>query len=93
MKQFRSKFLMTVPESLYQATCAEVDQAFADTYLPGARLEGQYLHPRTLTGWDKMRDRQDFGRLLKRLEITMVKPLPYPGEGDRMSAQELNRGA
>lgn len=92
MKPFRSKFVMTVPESLYQAVCERVGEDFAGSYMAGARLDGQYLHPRTLTGYSNMRWHRDFMALLNDLKITMVKPTPYPGEGDRMSADDLCRG-
>lgn len=92
MKAFRPKFLLTVPESLYQATCDKVSQDFAESYLSGAKLDGQYLHPRTRTGWAKMAQDRAFMALLKELQITLVKVDPYPGDGDRLSAAELARG-
>lgn len=85
----RSKFRLTVPQSFYDAVCDAVDADFAGSYLPGATLDGQYLRPRTLCGWRKMADRSDFIALLKRLQITMVKPTPFPGNGDRLSAEDL----
>jgi hypothetical protein len=89
--KFNSNFKITVPESLYQAVCANVDQPFADSYLSGATLVGTNLFPRTVTGWERMRDRRDFIDLAKRLDIKLCKPTPFPGEnGDRLTARDLN---
>ena len=92
MKPFRSKFVMTVPDGLYQSTCAEVSEDFAGSYLPGAKLDGPNLHPRTLIGWKKMVENRDFMALMKRNKMIVVKPTPYPGDGDRMSTADLAPG-
>lgn len=81
-------FRLTVPESLYDAVCQGVDQPFADSYLTGASLTGTTLTPRTLVGYHKMRDRADFRALLTGLGMTLARPTPYPGEGDRLSAKD-----
>lgn len=85
---FRPKFRLTVTEALYQATCEAVDQPFAESYLFGSTVVGAYLTPRTLTGYEKMRGRLEFMRLLKRLNLTLVRPEPWPGDGTRMAANE-----
>lgn len=86
----KSTFQLTVPQSLYDAVVKACEQGFADSYLFGALLIGNRLEPRTLTGWRKMRDRKDFMDLIKDLKIELVKPTPYPGDGNRMSASELS---
>lgn len=85
----RSTYRLTVPQEFYDAVCERIDQPFADSYLFGARLASKKLHPRTRTGFDKMRDRSDFGRLLKELGIELVKPELWPGDGTRISHKDL----
>lgn len=84
----QSTYQLTVPQSLYDATCDDCSQAFADSYLYGAELRGSALTPRTLTAYRKMMDSSDFRRLMTGLNLTLVKPAPYPGDGYRMTAEE-----
>lgn len=92
MTGHRSKFMLTVPQEFFDAVAEATDADFAGTYLPGAVLDGQVLHPWSLTGWGKMKDRWDFVQLLKARKITMVKPTALPGDGSRFTADELCRG-
>lgn len=92
MKTYRAKFKQTVPDSFFDAACEAVDEDFANSYLTGAKLDGQYLHPWSLTGWGRMKDRWDFMQLLKKLKITMVKPTALPGDGSRPTARDLTGG-
>lgn len=84
----QSTYQLTVPQSLYDATCEECGQAFADSYLYGAELRGTALTPRTLTAFRKMMDRTEFRRLMTGLNLNLVKPAPYPGDGLRMTSEE-----
>ena len=83
------KFRLTVPESLYDAIASRISVEFADSYLTGASLTGTVIVPRTLTGYAKMMDRWDFREVLKEMGLSLAKPTPFPGEGDRLSAKEL----
>ncbi len=89
--KFTPNFLVTVPRSLYEAVCDGVGQPFADSYLTGAVLHEGKLWPRTLTGWQKMRDVGNFMRLLSELEIKLMKPEPYPGNGDRLTIEQMRK--
>lgn len=84
----QSTYQLTVPQSLYDATCDDCGQPFADSYLYGADLRGSVLTPRTLTAYRKMMDRTEFRRLMTGLNLTLAKPAPYPGDGLRMTAEE-----
>lgn len=84
----RATFRLTVPESLYDAVCREVDQPFADSYLTGATLAGTVITPRTLTGYRKMLDRADFRNLMQRLGMTLAQPTPLTGEDGRLTAKD-----
>jgi len=88
---YTPKFQLTVPRSLYDATCGAAEQPFAESYLTGARLDGSLLTPRTLVGFWKMRDSSAFMGLLASLNIKLIKPEPYPGDGSRMTAEECAR--
>lgn len=87
-KYHKPKFRLTVPDDLYQETCDATEPAFAESYLFGATLGGAYLTPRTLTAYEKMKGRWDFVQLLKRLKLTLIKPEPWPGKGDRASSED-----
>lgn len=87
----RTRFKLTVPSALFDAVSARIGLGFAESYLTGATLNGAALLPRTLTGYERMRDRSDFRDLLRELNVSLVEPTPYPGAGDRMSADEIVR--
>lgn len=84
----KSTFALTVPQDLYDATCEATDQGFADSLLYGAHLRGKNLVPRTLTAAKCLKGDSRFRDLAKLLEITVIEPAPYPGEGDRLSAKQ-----
>ena len=84
----KSAFRLTVPESLFEAVSLAVDQSFADSYLFGATLNGLALTPRTLTGYGKMKDRSQCMKVLRGLGITLIKPTPWPGDGERLGGSE-----
>lgn len=84
----RSTFKLSVPQVLYDDVCDACGQEFADSYLYGASLDGSALSPRTLTGYERMRERSEFRHLLGQLNLKLVKPTPFPGNGDRWTAKE-----
>lgn len=84
----RSTYRLTVSQDLYDATCAETDQPFADSYLFGSEQRGDRLFPRTVTGYLKMRDSRGFMQLLGHLKMTLIRPDPFPGGGDRMTHEQ-----
>ena len=83
-----STYRLTVPQGLYDALADGVSQEFADSYLFGATLDGRVLTPRTECGWSRMTDRYDCRAVLKRLGIDLVRPTPFPGEGNRLTADD-----
>lgn len=81
----RSTYHLTVSQDLYDATCEVADQPFADSYLFGATQRADKLTPRTVTAFLKMQDNRAFRDLLKHLGVTLVRPDPFPGAGDRLT--------
>jgi hypothetical protein len=84
----RSTYRLTVPQDFYDAVCEACGQPFADSYVFGATLTRSRLTPRTVTAWQKMRDRRDFLHLLKTLNTILDKPAPWPGDGTRLAGKD-----
>lgn len=81
---------ITIQRALYDAVCEAVNQDFADSYLTGAEMNGRKLTPRTLTGYQKMRDVRAFMDMLEKANIELVRPTPWPGtEGNTLRAQRI----
>lgn len=74
---------LSVPRDFYDAVADECGAPFADSYLFGGAVTGSRFLPRTLTGFEKLNDRPDFHRVMAKLEMTMVQPLPYAGPAAR----------
>jgi len=72
-------FPITVPEVLWKAMASAVRETFADSYLWGAKLSGNYLEPRTVTAWYALDGDFNARKTLKELGITLVKPEPFNG--------------
>jgi hypothetical protein len=82
---------MEIPEPLYDAVCERIDQAFADSYLTGAKFVGRTLTPRTLTAYGKMRDSVTFRKFLAEFSIELVRPLPFHQQEHPISHKEIYR--
>lgn len=84
----RSTFQLSVPQHLYDATCDACGQGFADCHLYGAKLAGTALTTRTLTAAIGLERDGAFKAMADKLGIKIIRPTPYPGEGDRPSAKQ-----
>lgn len=85
---FKSEFRLSVPDEFYQSVCLVCEKPFADSYLYGARIIGGKLWPRTQIGWERLRGSKGFMDLMKDLGIELAKPTPFPGDGDRPTAED-----
>ena len=79
-------FELTVPMALWRAVAVATREAFADSYLWGAILDGNKLFPRTSIAHDEMAKSYACKTALKGLGIELVDIKPFdgiPGKGDR----------
>ena len=75
----RPAFGIDVPEEFYWWVADNCGGSFADSYLFGGEVQGGKFMPRTLTGWERLKDNFTFMGILKKEGMTMVKPRPYDG--------------
>lgn len=89
MTYYPSTYPLSVPQDLYDDVCDACTQPFADSYLYGAEIRGRNLWPRTLTGWEKMRQSRDFMDVLEVTTLKLEKPTPFTPNCGRASAADL----
>jgi hypothetical protein len=75
----RPAFGIDVPEDFYWSVEAACGGAFADSYLFGGEVHNGRFVPRTLTGWEKLRENFNFMKALESAGLTLIKPRPYDG--------------
>lgn len=74
-------FRVSVPESLYGALSLRMGEPFAASYLFGAQMSGMRLTPRTLTAYYALSRSHDCRALLKDLNVTLERPIPFGSPG------------
>lgn len=79
-------FPITIDPAVYDEIADACGEDFARSYLTGAVLRDGKLLPRTQTGWEKMKAREDFVAVMAALKITLLKPpLFVPDRADEIA--------
>lgn len=68
----------TVPANVHAAAVAAVGEPWAVTWLAGATVEGDQLHTRTRTAFDRIRDERAFDGVLEGLGLVLAPPQVSP---------------